>query len=169
MNDFGFDSVLAPGIVGMLHLYVVLEVKSRALRMLGEHWAVCALALHLNGLLFNYMSYRQAYSNPKAITTCFKWNTIRSHSERSRHEGWWCRALERTVCCGMHYIGNKWDHNSWWQSWAINSCTAGTHHNFLGLKTRGQVLWLGTFFHSWWLIQRWPYDDYLKISLTPGL
>lgn len=144
MNDFGFESVLAPGIVDMPHLYVVLEVDSRALRMLGKHWAVCALTLHLNGL-FNYTSYRQAYSNPKAVTTCFKWNTIRSLPERRRHEGWWCRALEWTVCCGMQLHRKQVDHNSWWQSWARNSRTAGTHHNFLGLKTRGQVLWLGNF------------------------
>lgn len=45
MNDFGFESMLAPGIVDMPHLYVVLEVDSRALQMLGEHWAVCALTL----------------------------------------------------------------------------------------------------------------------------
>jgi hypothetical protein len=38
------------------------------------------------------------------------------------------------------YVGNKWDHSSWWQSWAINSYTAGTHCSFLGLKTKGQVL-----------------------------
>lgn len=46
----------------------------------------------------------------------------------------------RLCAVACNYIGNKWDHNSWWQSWARNSHTAGTHHNFLGLKTRGQVL-----------------------------
>lgn len=37
------------------------------------------------------------------------------------------------------YIGDEGPH-SWWQSWAINSDTAGTHHNSLGLKTAGQIL-----------------------------
>lgn len=36
------------------------------------------------------------------------------------------------------YIGDEGPH-SWWQSWAINSDTAGTH-NSLGLKTAGQIL-----------------------------
>lgn len=39
------------------------------------------------------------------------------------------------------YIGNKWDSNNWWQSWAINSDSTGTHHNSLDLKTIGQILY----------------------------
>lgn len=39
------------------------------------------------------------------------------------------------------YIGNKWDDDNWWQSWAINSDSASTHHNSLDLKTIGQIVY----------------------------
>lgn len=39
------------------------------------------------------------------------------------------------------YIGNKGDDNNWWQSWAVNSDSASTHHNSLDLKTIGQIVY----------------------------
>lgn len=61
------------------------------------------------------------------------------------------------VCCALVciYIGNKWDDN-WWQSWAINSDSASTHHNSLDSKTIGRLYMVRHPFHSWLIQQGLP-------------
>lgn len=45
------------------------------------------------------------------------------------------------MCFACIYIRNKGDGNNWWHSWAVNSDSASTHHNFLDLKTIGQIVY----------------------------
>lgn len=80
------------------------------------------------------------------------------------------RVPECTMCFACISIGNKWDDNNWWQFWALNSDSTSTHNNSLDSKTIGQIVYDSSFFSQ--LVvnpARWPYNDYLKVSLTAGL
>lgn len=75
--------------------------------------------------------------------------------EITRRKEWtWLMMMQSSGVCyalACIYIGNKWG-DSWWQSWAINSDSASTHHNSLDSKTIGRLYMIRHPFHSWWLI-----------------